>query len=216
MLRNTTIENEQRVDWTMLGKADTTASHFGGFVGYNWQWDEAVVGVEGNYNRTRLCMSSSDRRDAPHLPDVRRPRTTSRSPAPPRSRITDYGTVRARGGWAVGNFMPYGIRRPRGRARRRVALGDCSPSRDPANSRDHPVPGRPTVGDQDRRASPMATRRASASTGVMQNMFVRAEYEYVTVRLVQRHQPAHPIRARVGARHEVLDLSASCADRSCS
>ena len=61
MLRETTIENEQPVsDWRLLGKADTTASHYGGFIGYNWQWDQAVVGVEGHYNRTDFHLSSTD------------------------------------------------------------------------------------------------------------------------------------------------------------
>src|SRR6185503_6029879 len=35
---------------TPLGSVDSTATHFGGFVGYNAQWDGAVIGVEGTYN----------------------------------------------------------------------------------------------------------------------------------------------------------------------
>ena len=35
ILRNTTIEAEHHVsDWTTLGKADTSATSWGGFVGY--------------------------------------------------------------------------------------------------------------------------------------------------------------------------------------
>ena len=33
-----------------LGNNDSTATHFGGFVGYQQQWDGAVVGLEGTYN----------------------------------------------------------------------------------------------------------------------------------------------------------------------
>src|SRR5436853_6070520 len=35
---------------TPLGNQDSTSKHFGGFVGYQQQWDGAVIGVEGNYN----------------------------------------------------------------------------------------------------------------------------------------------------------------------
>src|SRR6188474_833851 len=46
--------------WAPLGVADTSATHFGGFIGYNWQWDAAVVGIEGNYNRTDFGLSSTE------------------------------------------------------------------------------------------------------------------------------------------------------------
>src|SRR5260370_14027771 len=43
LLRNTTIENENHVsDWTTLSKGDTTGMSYGGFAGYNMQWDQAV------------------------------------------------------------------------------------------------------------------------------------------------------------------------------
>src|SRR5215212_11218012 len=35
---------------TPLGNQDSTSKHFGGFVGYQQQWDGAVIGLEGNYN----------------------------------------------------------------------------------------------------------------------------------------------------------------------
>ena len=35
---------------TPLGNQDSTSKHFGGFVGYQQQWDGAIIGVEGNYN----------------------------------------------------------------------------------------------------------------------------------------------------------------------
>src|SRR3954464_1557932 len=35
---------------TPLGNQDSTSVHFGGFAGYNTQWDGAVLGLEGTYN----------------------------------------------------------------------------------------------------------------------------------------------------------------------
>jgi outer membrane immunogenic protein len=109
LLRNTTIENENRVSqWTTLGTADTSAKHFGGFIGYNAQWGEAVFGVEVNYNHTDAAMESTDRMGRSfgtsdgYLNNVE-VRGSSRV------RFTDYGTFRVRGGWAMDRFMPYGF-----------------------------------------------------------------------------------------------------------
>src|ERR1041384_2731475 len=33
-----------------LGNQDSSSSHFGGFIGYNTQWDSAVISFEGTYN----------------------------------------------------------------------------------------------------------------------------------------------------------------------
>ena len=35
---------------TALGTQDSTSKHFGGFIGYNTQWDGAVISLEGTYN----------------------------------------------------------------------------------------------------------------------------------------------------------------------
>src|SRR5258707_13529 len=56
ILRESTFVNVINVqDWKVLGKADTSGSSFGGFVGYNTQWDGAILGIELNYNRTSLA-----------------------------------------------------------------------------------------------------------------------------------------------------------------
>src|SRR5258708_35342382 len=40
-----------------LGTSWSHAIGFGGFVGYNAQWDDAVIGVEANYSRLNLTGS---------------------------------------------------------------------------------------------------------------------------------------------------------------
>jgi outer membrane immunogenic protein len=55
ILRVTAIENDQHIsNWPLLGKRNPAGASFGGFVGYNWQWEDAVTGFELNYNRTSL------------------------------------------------------------------------------------------------------------------------------------------------------------------
>ena len=112
-LRNTVIQDTVS-GWTTLPKQDTTGGGFGGFIGYNWQWDQVVVGVEGNYSRTNLFMSASDslsrsilnNSGAPTGHDFTYNMTVTASAA---AKITDVATFRARAGYDAGMFMPYGF-----------------------------------------------------------------------------------------------------------
>lgn len=91
------------------GKVSVHQTTFGGFAGYNGQWDDAVLGVEANYMHGTFNGTSSV---APvpltyvtpfadgqyHKVGLNSVRSVA---------ITDMGTVRARAGWAVGSFLPY-------------------------------------------------------------------------------------------------------------
>ncbi len=115
VLRVTAIEQDVHVsDWPVLGKSNPPGVSFGGFVGYNWQWEDAVAGIELNYNRASLSGSSSDAIERSFMDDTNAPRThhfqydvtvTGSASA----RITDFGTFRLRGAWAAGQFLPYGF-----------------------------------------------------------------------------------------------------------
>ncbi|MEZ5787905.1 MAG: outer membrane beta-barrel protein [Xanthobacteraceae bacterium] len=107
ILRNTTIENEAHVsEWTTLSKSSTSGPGFGGFIGYNGQWDDAVVGLELNYSSVDLLMDTSDRlgrsyqTSSNYLYNVVVDGSAS-------VRLTDIGSLRLRGGWAAYSFMPY-------------------------------------------------------------------------------------------------------------
>lgn len=82
---------------TMVPDKSTTSS-IGGFVGYNWQWDDAVLGIDGNY-------SAGGQRGLARFDDSNL--TTPATIATASMKITDYGAIRARAGWAVGSFLPY-------------------------------------------------------------------------------------------------------------
>ncbi len=93
--------------WSALGRKDVRAASYGGFVGYNTQWDDAIIGIDLNYNHSSLFGSWSSSRcyDETNLAcfgaitlgdgnayNVTVVATTS-------ARITDYGTLRGRGAW---------------------------------------------------------------------------------------------------------------------
>lgn len=70
--------------------ATTNSTHFGGFLGYNLQWDELVLGFDGAYNRPSSLNTSS---------------TSGSTTAS--LKLVDYATFRGRAGYAFGQFLPY-------------------------------------------------------------------------------------------------------------
>jgi len=107
VLRETALESAVAPsNWQVLGQANHSAAGFGGFVGYNTQYERLVLGVEANYDQANLSLN------APNTPISRRTSaggntydlTISGSGA-----VSDlnFGTLRARAGWALGNFLPY-------------------------------------------------------------------------------------------------------------
>lgn len=75
---------------TPLPKVTTNSAQYGGFIGYNVQWDELVLGVEGAYNRPNSLETSST---VPGLTST--------------FKLVDYATFRGRAGYAFGQFLPY-------------------------------------------------------------------------------------------------------------
>ncbi|MDP4003879.1 outer membrane protein [Methylobacterium sp. NEAU K] len=78
---------------------------FGAFAGYNVQIDEFVFGVEGDYTYFGRMGVSSDalsliKTTSGTLETVNLSGSTA-------TRVNDYGTLRARVGYALGNFLPY-------------------------------------------------------------------------------------------------------------
>jgi outer membrane immunogenic protein len=106
-LRELTLENQQQPSsWPVLGQANHSATGFGGFAGYNTQFERLILGVEANYDQANMSLT------APNSPISRRV-TAGGTPydvtVTGSGSVTDlnFGTLRARGGWALGNFLPY-------------------------------------------------------------------------------------------------------------
>lgn len=90
-----------RADPTRIDK--TT---FGGFAGYNVQFDDVVLGIEADYSRFGKTGFSSDAQGRTKVRDDGVIETVSLKGASS-TRITDYGTIRGRAGYAMGSFLPY-------------------------------------------------------------------------------------------------------------
>ena len=110
ILRNSTLENEAAPsDWTALPSNTTNGRQFGGFVGYNVQYDQLVVGIDGAYNHVTSLQASA-------MDSISRRVTTSDNiqhdvtiQAQSSLKLVDYATLRARAGYAIGQFLPYAV-----------------------------------------------------------------------------------------------------------
>ena len=108
-LRQSTLEGEFNVSqWPVLSSVDTRAASVGGFIGYNTQFEDVVLGIEGNYNRTSLTARQADSlvRVVTTADGVQYDTLVNASAS---MHIQDYATLRARAGWAAGRFVPYAM-----------------------------------------------------------------------------------------------------------
>lgn len=106
-LRNTTIENEMGVS-RMLNIPDFSKrkATFGGFVGYNYQIGDVVLGLEGDYTRLDVSGSSSDAISRfQGLSDGYR--ATAALTGTVSARAEQLATLRIRAGYTIGQFMPF-------------------------------------------------------------------------------------------------------------
>lgn len=156
---------------TPLGQQNTRSTHFGGFVGYNVQWEGAVIGVEGNYNWLDTTVTATNFVSGTWRAPAGTPNDFA-GPGSSSARLIDYGTLRVRGGWAAGSFMPY--------ATIGLAIGRADISR--TVTENFTAPGITSITMTDSHPGLVAYGYA-AGLGVdfcvLSNLFLRAEYEYV-------------------------------------
>lgn len=107
LLSGTNFESEQNVSqWSLLGKSSQHGSGFGGFAGYNSQWDDVVIGVELSYLHGKFGGSQTD--SMSRVFGTSNGYTNSVTyDAAAQLAITDMATLRARAAYAYGNFLPY-------------------------------------------------------------------------------------------------------------
>jgi outer membrane immunogenic protein len=109
-LRDTALESAAvPSQWQVLGTTNMSATSYGGFAGYNAQWEDVIVGMEANFSRASFSLrapsspigrTTSDNQGNAYNVDI----------SGDASLVTeDFATLRLRGGWVVGNFLPYGF-----------------------------------------------------------------------------------------------------------
>jgi opacity protein-like surface antigen len=175
MLHESTLETERSPSqWDVLGSTNTAGSSYGGFIGYNWQWESIIVGLDAAYNK----MSGFDTFVGPKSIQ----RTVSLSDGSDRvfirasSTLTmhDYATVRARIGYPFGQFMPYAF------------IGGAVGRFDYAThvklrvAQDTSVYApTPQTQSRDNAFSPGVAAGLGVDVALMPNLFLRGEWEYV-------------------------------------
>jgi opacity protein-like surface antigen len=107
MLRDTALENEQHPSqWTTLGSRDASGPSGGGFVGYNSQWDDVILGVEVMYSKTNLfAQATGDPITRVTSAGGNTYNVTVDGDAS--IRFNDYGTARIRAGYVMKTIMPW-------------------------------------------------------------------------------------------------------------
>jgi outer membrane immunogenic protein len=107
LLSGLEMESEEQVSsWPIMGKVSEHGTGYGGFVGYNWQWTEAVLGVEANYLHGNFggsqtgSMSQFFTLNSGYTDSVTYSGTATMA-------ISDMGTARLRAGYAFSSFLPY-------------------------------------------------------------------------------------------------------------
>jgi opacity protein-like surface antigen len=107
LLNNVDVEQQFNISsWPLQHKTSTQNSGFGGFAGYNAQWTDVVVGVELNYIHGKFFNSNTGGQTRSFFfPDDYF--TTATVSSTSSMNIRDYGSLRVRGGYAFGCFLPY-------------------------------------------------------------------------------------------------------------
>jgi outer membrane immunogenic protein len=185
ILRFTTIQNEfQPSNWASLPKQNVIEPTFGAFIGYNVQFEDTIVGVEANYNRTSVKTSAAD--TITRVVDTSDGyRNTVTVAGKGTVHLTDYGTLRARAGWIYNGFVPYGfggVAIGRAEVQRSASVTVIATDADPLNP--------PVLPAYNFFASLSETKNNAYAWGwtlgagvdwaVFGNVFLRGEFEYVS------------------------------------
>jgi opacity protein-like surface antigen len=188
-------------EWQLLGSSNQRSSGFGGFVGYNAQFEDAIIGVEANYTHFAGKRGSSSA-------SLSRTIANPQGSNPPAghsyeydvtligdasARVNDLLTLRARGGYSMGSFMPYAFA---GLAMAFVDIDRSATARvttwdlyhDAAQVLHTDLLGSSTETKSESQKN-LLTFGFTAGLGfeylLMSNIFVRAEYEYTQLPLAK-------------------------------
>lgn len=158
--------------------ATSRAKSYGGFVGYNSQWGDVVVGLEASYNRADFSITARDERTDGALPPNSARATVD-------AKLTDYGTLRARAGYAAGWLMPYGfvgVAVARGEYVKTIDIVSANPFNAATSSVQCADVTAFAIRCTEAKSGAMFygyTAGLGVDIGLFRNVFVRAEWEFV-------------------------------------
>jgi len=199
LLRGTAILQDQQISqWPVFSTSygDANSASFGGFIGYNYEWEDVILGLELNYNHfLSLSTSVNDSitrsfTDSTNLPAGHHDFYDLTVKAQSAIHITDIATFRARAGWEAGSFLPYAFG---GLA---VGRADTSTSATVSSSyydvpdvqtppTPQPIPLSPLQFDQTQATGQNGAYAYGVATGVgvdialTSHVFARGELEYI-------------------------------------
>jgi outer membrane immunogenic protein len=95
--------------WPVLGSASTSASGFGGFVGYNMQFQDLIIGIEGNYTHAPATVNATESPILDRIVSAGGLAYTVNVTGSATVTPKDVGSLRFRAGYIVNNWLPYGF-----------------------------------------------------------------------------------------------------------
>ena len=95
--------------WPQLEAVSHRASSFGGFAGYNAQFEDVIVGLDMNYSHgtftgSTFATTTTTTLNVGVIPGLDHVVTLRSDGA---MTIKDFGSIRVRGGYTAGSFLPY-------------------------------------------------------------------------------------------------------------
>ncbi|MBC9883430.1 porin family protein [Bradyrhizobium sp. INPA01-394B] len=109
------VLQQPTASWSLMNKTNTQSTSFSAFVGRNWQWYDAILGLEGTYSYFNNLSTSTTGSNsltivnppgdshAANVTDNYDVTLTGTAAA----KVKDMITLRGRVGWDGGDFMPY-------------------------------------------------------------------------------------------------------------
>lgn len=157
---------------------------FGGYLGYNYQFDETVVGVEFDYTRLNAAGRSEYAVNTGFFDGSLTP-VQVRVNGIASTEIVDYGTARLRGGFTFGSLMPFltaGVAIGRAKVGQQIAVTSQNPAYNRVIS-DRNVDGTTTNAFLGSYVKTVTVGGLALGAGVewalTQNFILRGEYQYV-------------------------------------
>lgn len=152
-------------NWQPLGTPHGVGNGFGAFAGYNSQWDDVVVGLEANYIHDGFQARTHSTGQVFQANNVTLVSVTDSDAV---VKLSDFGSLRIRGGYVLGCFLPYAF----------VGTGFGSQVIDRTVSA-WPAPIRPAwTSDSHSRLVFGYSAGAGIDVMLVGGLFARAEYEY--------------------------------------